>query len=356
MNRVAVSLGALGFLLAQVRAHALPVPAPSAPAAAGPIAPAAQSAPAAPKQRGVALGMFAEDVGFSYTPLLAEISSLGATHVSLIVPLYQTHGGSTDLSLHTRLSPSLPALAEAIRAARREGLEVTVFPIIRLASPRTPNEWRGTLAPTNRAAWFRSYGALLTRIAGIAAVTGATRLVIGSELSTLDVDVAPWKPLLERVRGIFPGTLVYSANWDHYQKASLLDLVDEDGVVAYFRLRQAENAPSDVEALSAGWLKLRAELERWRSARGRPLVLTEVGYRSRSGCSLAPWDEAGGGTPDLDEQRRAFEAFRRVWAGAPSLAGAYIWNWYGWGGAGSTGYTPRRKPAEIEVRRLLRDL
>jgi len=44
--------------------------------------------PVSAKQRGVALGMFAEDVGFSYTPLLREIAALGATHVSLVVPIY----------------------------------------------------------------------------------------------------------------------------------------------------------------------------------------------------------------------------------------------------------------------------
>ena len=60
----------------------------------------------------MALGLFAEDVSFDYGPLLAEIAALGATHVSLIVPLYQEHGASTVLKLHTRLSPSLGATAD----------------------------------------------------------------------------------------------------------------------------------------------------------------------------------------------------------------------------------------------------
>jgi hypothetical protein len=33
-----------------------------------------------------------------------------------------------------------------------------------------------------------------------------------------------------------------------------------------------------------------------------------------------------------------------------------VWNWYGYGGPTSIGYTPRRKPAEVEVKRLLQDL
>jgi len=316
--------------------------------------PEGEEAPVA-KQRGVALGMFAEDVGFSYTPLLREIAALGATHVSLIVPLYQTNAASTSLSLHTRFSPTLELLADTIRAARRERLEVTVFPIVRLSNPG-PDEWRGTLAPKDRRAWFHSYGELLGDLAAIGAQTGASRLVIGSELSTLDGELDHWQPLIERIRAVFPGKLVYSANWDHYRDARLFELVDEEGVVAYFRLRETVKEPATEAALAAAWRKHKDELLTWHADRTRPLVLTEVGYRSRAGSTVAPWDESSGGAPDLEEQRRAFAAFRQVWSGEPRLEGAYVWNWYGWGGKDSAGYTPRGKPAEQEVRRLLESL
>jgi hypothetical protein len=318
------------------------------------------------RQRGVSLGLFAEDVSFDYGPLLKEIADLGASHVALVVPLYQEHGGSTRLYLHTRLSPSLNATAEAIRAARRAGLEVMLFPIVRLAAPRNDREWRGTLAPDDVDAWFASYLDLLGDLAAVANLTGATRLAIGSELSSLDGELERWGTVIERIRAVFPGTLLYSANWDHYREARLLDLVDEAGIVAYFDLR-AKNGPSSVEALERRWSELRGEIDHWRAQRKQPFVFTELGYRSRAGATAAPWDESGGGEPDLEEQRRAFEAFRRVWTagvtrtdssarpGSP-LAGLYIWNWYGWGGPGSISYTPRGKPAAEEVRRILREL
>jgi hypothetical protein len=309
---------------------------------------------AAPRQRGVALGMFAEDVSFSYGSLLAEIVALGATHVALVVPLYQTDGGSDDLRLDTRLSPTLALVAETIRAARRDGLEVTLFPIIRLSAPK-PGEWRGTLAPRDPAAWFRHYGDWLGDLAALAESTGATRLVVGSELSTLDADLDHWRPVVERVRGVFTGKLVYSANWDHYRQARLFDLVDEEGVTGYFNLREP-SAPADDATLEAGWRRVRRELEAWHAGHAQSFLFTELGYRSRTGTTAAPWDEGSPGAPADEEQRRAFAAFRRAWAGAPLLDGVYVWNWYGWGGAGTTSYTPRGKPAEQEVRSLLQDL
>ncbi len=311
-----------------------------------------------PRQRGVALGLFAEDVSFDYKPLLAEIAGVGATHVALVIPLYQQHAGSTELSLHTRFSPSLATTVGAVRAARRVGLEVTLFPIVRLLAPRAPGEWRGTLAPADKDRWFASYGNLLGDLAALGAMTGATRLVVGSELSSLDGDLARWKRLLDKIRGIFPGTLVYSANWDHYQDAALLDHVDEAGISAYFDLRSRQG-PGDVAALESRWRELRAKIETWQRGRRQPLIFTEVGYRSRAGATAEPWDEGPSGRPDMDEQRRGFEAFRRVWAtGAHtpgSLAGFYIWNWYGFGGQGTCGYTPRGKPAAAEVRQLFAD-
>ena len=328
-------------------------PPSSAPLAPPPPAPDE----AEPRQRGVALGLFAEDVSFSYTPLLAEIVALGATHVSLVVPIYQTDERSDDLHLHTRYSPTLATVADTIRAARRDRLEVALFPIVRLSAAR-PGQWRGTLAPSHPDRWFRRYADVLGDLAAVAAVTGAERLVIGSELSSLDGDLERWRPLVQRMRALFRGTLVYSANWDHYRDARLFDLVDEEGITGYFDLRAGAAAPADEAALEDGWRRVRDQLGAWRAARRAtaPLVFTELGYRSRAGATAAPWDEAPGGEVDLEEQRRAFAAFRHVWATVPFLGGVYVWNWYGYGGPGSRGYTPRGKPAEVEVAALLKQL
>jgi hypothetical protein len=245
-------------------------------------------------------------------------------------------------------------VAETARLARRDGLEVTIFPIVRLSAPRA-GEWRGTLAPRDRDAWFASYGDKLGDLAGVAAITGANRLVVGSELSTLDGDLPRWRAVIDRVRAVFGGKLVYSANWDHYKNAALFELCDEEGISGYFNLRQPKD-PDDDATAEAGWRRVRQELEAWRAGRSAPFIFTELGYRSRAGATAAPWDEGPGGKPDPDEQRRGFAAFRRAWTGSAVLDGVYIWNWYGYGGPETIGYTPRGKPAETEVRALLEGL
>lgn len=316
----------------------------------------AAPAPATPV-RGVALGLFAEDAGWSYRPLLDEIAATGADHVELVVPWYQADASSTRIVDHPRYTPTPAAIVAAIRDARAAGLAVTLFPIVRLSSPRTADEWRGTLAPSDRAAWWRSYRGRLVALARVAAREHVAVLSVGSELSTLDgaADRPEWATTVAAVRGVFHGALMYSGNWDHFRDVAVYELVDVVGLCAYFALVEP-GAPATVDDLVRGWRDWRVELERFFAPRGRAIVFTELGYRSIRGAGAAPWDEASPGTVDTDEQRRCYAAFRRVWRDAPAdrFGGVYFWNWYGWGGPTSRGYTPRNKPALDELRAFFR--
>jgi hypothetical protein len=295
--------------------------------------------------KGVALGLFSEDPGYSYAPLFDEIAALGANEVELVVPWYQVDGTSTTLHLHPRYSPTDAAVAQAIDDAHARHLAVLLFPIVRLETPRQANDWRGTLAPTDIAAWFASYGDRLLALATLGAKHHAEALSVGSELSTLDVDPTPWKPLVARVRTVFAGTLTYSGNWDHYSKVGVYSLVDLPGLCGYFAL--GPPADDTLAAITAAWKTQRQAIEAFfaTATPGKRILFTELGYLSQTGNHAQPWAEGATDPVDLDEQTRCFRAFIAAWSGAPSLEGPFIWNWFGWGGPTSGGYTPRGKPA-----------
>ena len=112
-------------------------------------------------------------------------------------------------------------------------------------------------------------------------------------------------------------------------------------------LRLEEDPP--VDRLVHSWREYHRRLMRWQHRIGKPILITEVGYLSQRGAAARPWNEGADEALDLDLQRRCYEAFRRVWDGEERLAGAYFWNWFGWGGPTSKEYTPRAKPAAREV-------
>jgi hypothetical protein len=83
---------------------------------------------------------------------------------------------------------------------------------------------------------------------------------------------------------------------------------------------------------------------------GRPVVLTEVGYPSQAIAARHPWDYTRAGKVDLAAQERLYRALYLAWSEVPELGGVYIWNWFGDGGGGDNGYTPRGKPSEKVIR------
>lgn len=314
-----------------------------------------QAAPAPRKlERGVALGLFHEDPLWSYRGLLKELADLSASHVSLVPAYYQEHAGSTEIGSHPRFSVPDETIRRTISEAHALGLQVLLFPIVRLAHPRRDSEWRGTLQPSDRKAWWQSYERLTLHLAQLAQQHKVAQFSVGSELSTLDGerDRPDWQRLIGKVRGLYQGRLTYSGNWDHFDKVALYDLCDTAGMCAYFPLAsRLQTPPVPVEDLAAAWQQKKVELLAFVKKQNRPLLLTEVGYLSQRGAVAWPWEEAAQKPVDLEDQRRAYEAFARVWQGEPLLAGVYFWNYYGWGGRASRGYTMRHKPAAQEMER-----
>jgi hypothetical protein len=305
---------------------------------------------AAPVWRGVALGLFGEDPDWSYDGLLAEIQALGATHVELVIPYYQHDVAATAIGPHTRFSPPDRTVLRTLRQAQARGLKVLLFPIVRLEDGGPNGDWRGTLRPRDRDAWYASYRRWLLALADLAAREGVAALSVGSELSTLDVDRPRWAELVGEVRRRYHGQLTYSGNWDHFDQVAIYDLVDLAGVTGYFELRSPDGA-SDQAALTRAWGGHRRRLEAFAARVRRPLLFTELGYLSQKGTHAWPWKEGADEPIDGAEQARCYEAFVAAWRGSPVLAGAFVWNWYGWGGPRSKGYTPRNKPAAAVIER-----
>ena len=306
--------------------------------------------PSPPEIRGVALGLYSEDPGWSYEPLLREIRTVGANTVSLVAAYYLADIHATSIQDHPRYTAPDRTLVRTIRQAHGLGLRVLLFPILRVSYKPTPDHWRGNLRPRDRTELARSYARLLVRLGRIAEREGVEMFSVGSELSSLDTDPRWFAPAVARLRQVYHGRLVYSANWDHFEQVRIWPLVDELGVCAYFPLLD-RGQPVTGRALLAAWRRLRRRLEAWARGYGKPLVLTEVGYMSQQGAAAEPWNEGAHRPVDLQVQRLAYEAFVHAWNGSKSLHGVFFWNWYGWGGPMDGSYVPRGKPAAAVLAR-----
>lgn len=302
--------------------------------------------------RGVALGLYPGGRGdrARYRKAVDEIAAFGATHIALVVTWHQGDVRSVRIRRTKKTTPD--ALLEAMIAhAHKRKLRVLVFPILNLEITK-PGQWRGTVAPRNRDTWWISYEDFILHYAKIAAKTKTWGLLIGSELGSTEGWRARWYHLISAVQRRYKGTLTYSANWDHFHNVSFWRRLPFIGVTGYFQLSKRDNASQ--RELTRAWTAARDRLVRYANKIGKPLWITEVGYQSRNGTAVRPWDYGARGAVDLEEQRRCWYAFKKAWAGNKSLGGMFVWDWHGPGGHRDRNYTPRNKPAGALLRSWFR--
>ncbi len=255
-------------------------------------------------------------------------------------------------------------IARTTEYARRAGLKTLLKPHVWLFD-RDGEVWRGDIAMTSEAdwsAWFGGYGDFMLHYAQLAQQLGIEALSVGTELHGTVHREAEWRALIERVRGVYGGKLTYSANWyREYAEVGFWDALDWIGLQGYFPLSDAE-FPS-VDQLVDGWAEPVEELAALARATGRPIVFTEIGYKSVPFMAHEPWvwPERRMRVSDpraFQAQASAYEAFfRAVWP-QDWVAGAYFWKWYPSTAmprsGGSADFTPQGKPAEDVMARWYR--
>jgi hypothetical protein len=280
---------------------------------------------------------------------LARLAADGNSSVAILVKRFMA-GNTASSIAPAAATPTDASLLHAMHTAHSLGLEVVLKPQIGLL----PGGWAGTIAPADPAAWFDSYQATIYHYADLAQQGGAAMLIVGTELQTMSGSAytARWQQIIAGVRQRFSGRLTYAANYDEFPQVGFWPSLDYVGVDAYWRLSNAPDPPLEDLVAAWTWRGYLGLLRQTSLAAGRPVLLTEVGYRSVAGATIHPnwWENSG--ALDVREQANAYEAAYRAFAGQPWFAGLYWWSWPATlpaDGANSD-YTPTFKPAEQVMR------
>jgi hypothetical protein len=246
------------------------------------------------------------------------------------------------------------------RRARKFGIRTLLKPHVWLNEVRE-GRWRGEIAMESEedwAAWFASYDAFMMHYAELAARSDIEALCIGTELHGTVHREREWRDLIEKIKTVYDGPLVYAANWhDEFEDITFWDALDYIGIQAYFPLVN-KHSPT-VKELQAGWDRHMPSIERVHERYGKPILITEIGYHSATDAAIKPWEwDADNDSPyyeDLQTQSNAYEAFFRAFWDKPWFAGSYIWKWLPdhtfTGGIYDEGFTPQNKPAEAVMGR-----
>lgn len=304
------------------------------------------------------------------TASLAELAKTGANFVA-IIPTRWSKTYRDSVFAATGATESDAHVLKAIADAHALGLSVLLKPHVDPSDGKPRAEY----APDDVGAWFSNYRSFLLHYAAMAAAAHVEMFGIGCELDSM---AGPryrgqWLAIIRAVRTVYHGPLVYAHGWPGVAEIGFLDAVDYIGVDAYDPLSDARNPT--VAELAAGWTTISSNpwvasrshfhspLENYRSLWRRyhkPVILTEIGYKSVAGAAGRPGDWKWSGAVDLQLQARAYEALFEVWSRETSwVKGAFLWNWEPVPHPeriehASSWYTPQNKPAASVITRWYR--
>jgi hypothetical protein len=238
--------------------------------------------------------------------------------VTLFVNWMQADGTSTVIAPGSE-TPDTKNLVDAIRSAKKLGLEVILRPYVEIAD----GSWRGDIHPTSVDDWFRNYDAFILQFADLAQKEHVDGFVVGTEMKTMSPYAGQWRALVKQVRARFHGFVTYQANFDEYQSIRWWNVLDVIDISAYFPL--AKKANYSLADLVAGWAPWKAQISALQKRFRMPVVFGELGYRAVTGAAQRPWDILLAGAPDPADQARAYEATFRVWYRVPWFRGFQWW-------------------------------
>ena len=218
-------------------------------------------------------------------------------------------------------------------------------------------EWRGDFAAVSEVDWQifeASYTQYILSYAELASTMAVDLFCIGTELRESALRRPEyWKSLIRKVRTIYDGPIIYSANWDEYEKITFWKELDFIGTNAYYPI--SSSATPSVEEAFENWRKIRKNLYAASKKNNRKIIITEYGYRSASYTGLTPWThDIHSEAPIVNNKAQAnlYEAFYQAIWKESWIAGGFGWNWtYTSQHRGNTDFSVQGKPAMEVVAR-----
>ena len=238
----------------------------------------------------------------------------------------------TNASLSITATSSTPsALLAGIQYAHSRGYHVFVIPLIDVD---VPGDWAGTITPENIAVWFAHYWTAYLPYVQAAQQGHAEQLAIGTEMDWLQ-EQAPeylWAQLIGEVKGTFSGKVTYDENWTAAENGPVAPWLTNKGLDAigmseYTPLTQQPILVSPTAIASLWRTEILPMLDTLAQQTGKPVILSEIGFRNDSLALYNTWASQRIGTPDPQLQAAAVNAVLSSVLTDLHIVGTFWWGW-----------------------------
>jgi hypothetical protein len=293
-----------------------------------------------------------------FKQVVDRMKSDGANTISMVIQNNVQNLNSNDV-FAVGITPTDDALVSGVNYIKSKGMNVAFNMFIDCNC----GNWRAEIDPGDRNQFFASYSNYIQKYSKIAQTNGISYINLGTELAKLTgpqygwQNTQKWRDLISTTRSNYSGKLTYGGNWGApYEELSKIEFwndLDYIGISAYFDLSKDE-IPS-VATLQNAWANvnnyaLQPLINRW----NKPIMFTEIGYRSVNQAGNSPGDWSRPAYFMEDGQANAFEAMFSYFDDKSFLAGVNIWDVNSdpnYGGQGNVDYTFVNKKAEPVVKK-----
>ena len=303
-------------------------------------------------QKGISYSAWASD-DFSSSESdesLAQLTQINTKWISICFSWVQSNSTSYDIHPDPERTATTDSVQHAIAIAHSLGLKVMLKPMVDTLEEEQiqgyPTVWRGEIQPSN--AWFENYSNFINFFAELAEQNNVELFCIGCEFKKTTDEKEQWEKVVRGVREIYSGAITYASDWTNYKNIEWWNAVDYVGIDAYFPLTLFNKDPT-LEQLKNAWTNYADEIEEWLSTVNKPVIFTEIGYRSGDGTCMTPSNYWTNMTVDLEEQSDCYEATFQVLWNRNWFYGLYWWTWTPdpeKGGPNDSSHIPQNKPVQ----------
>ena len=256
----------------------------------------------------------------------------GAQWIELSLLFSQSTSASTTVRT-TQSTPLVSSFAAGVRAAHAKGLHVFVVPLMGVDEA---GGWAGSIQFTSQEqeqAWFDSYWTTFKPYVVAAAQAGVNQMAIATECAWLQqhAPAALWNQLVDRIRGVFAGTLTYDMNWSPVNQQIPNWFSNQNismiGVSSYYPLTDMSTRIDPKDMLGLWKDKIASNLDAISIRVGKPVLISEIGYRNSSNALYHSWEQNSTTPLDPAEQAGAYEAALANAVPDQHIAGIFFWGW-----------------------------
>lgn len=249
--------------------------------------------------------------------------------VSLSVVNYQKAFYSTEIYADYMRTPTDRDIEIFVKKAHLNKVKVCLKPMVELED----HMWRAHIGFPDLnledmdvywRKWFISYKHFLLHYAELAQELGIEMFCIGCEMLGTEHRQYDWLYLIDEIRRVYSGKIVYSTNHDREDSQSWFDQLDYIGTSAYYPVGGISKT---YEEMVQEWTKVKWRLNAIAESRNKQYIFMEIGCRSVEDASSHPWEFNEDLKWNEQEQYNFYKSCFDVFMNEPNFAGVFWWDW-----------------------------